>query len=85
MIAIWDTVLCSLVEADRRLRGAYCLYHQGDEMMMEAVCTSETSVCVNETTQHCIPEGYHLHTRRRENLKSHDLLTLFMLLLRPAF
>jgi hypothetical protein len=34
MIAIWDTVPCRL------FRGAYCLYHQGDEMMMEAVCTS---------------------------------------------
>jgi hypothetical protein len=32
--------------------------------------TSETSVYSNETTWRCIPEGYNLYTRRRENLKS---------------
>jgi hypothetical protein len=39
--------------------------------MMEAVCTSETSVYFNDTTRRCIPECCHLHTRRCENLKSH--------------
>jgi len=39
--------------------------------MMEAVRTSETSVYYNETTRRYIPEGSNLHTRRRENLKSH--------------
>jgi len=38
---------------------------------MEAVRSSETSVCSNETTRRYIPEGSHLHTRRRDNLKSH--------------
>jgi hypothetical protein len=38
--------------------------------MMEAVHTSETSVYFNETTRRYIPEGFRLHTRRRENLKS---------------
>jgi hypothetical protein len=38
--------------------------------MMEAVSTSETSVNFYETTRRSIPDGYHLHTRRRENLKS---------------
>jgi len=33
--------------------------------------TSETSVCFNVTTRHYIPEDFKLHTRRRENLKSH--------------
>jgi hypothetical protein len=28
--------------------------------MMEAVCTPETIGYFNETTQRCIPEGYHL-------------------------
>jgi hypothetical protein len=37
-------------------------------LLMEAVRMSETSVCY-ETTRRNIPEGYHLHTRRRENLK----------------
>jgi hypothetical protein len=31
-------------------------------LMMEAVCTSETSVYYNETTRRSIPEGYHLHS-----------------------
>jgi hypothetical protein len=33
-------------------------------MMMDAASTFSVSVC-------CIPEGGHLHTRHRENLKSH--------------
>jgi hypothetical protein len=37
---------CILFEVDRRLRGAYCIIRA----MMEAVRTSETSVCFNETT-----------------------------------
>jgi hypothetical protein len=40
-------------------------------LMMQAVCTSETSVCYNETTWRNIPEGSKLHTRHFENLKSH--------------
>jgi hypothetical protein len=55
MTVFWDTALCSLVDVDRRFRGAYCLIRA---MMMEAVCISETSVYFNETTQHCIPEGW---------------------------
>jgi hypothetical protein len=34
---------------------------------------SETSVYFNDTTQRYIPEGYYLHTRRRESLKSHNV------------
>jgi hypothetical protein len=40
--------------------------------MMEAVSTSETSVNIYQTTRRIIPEDKHLHTRRRENLKSHQ-------------
>jgi hypothetical protein len=43
----------------------------GDALTMEAVCTSETSVYFYKTTQHYITEGWHLHTRCHENLKSH--------------
>jgi hypothetical protein len=39
--------------------------------MMEAVCTSETSVNYNVITRCHIPEGSKLHTRHLENLKSH--------------
>jgi hypothetical protein len=38
---------------------------------MEAASTSETSVNFYHTTQRNIPEDSHLHTRRRQNLKSH--------------
>jgi len=41
--------------------------------MMEAVSTSETSVNFNVTTRRYIPEDSKLHTRRRENLKSHKM------------
>jgi hypothetical protein len=46
--------------------------------MMEAVCASETSVNIYLTTHQYILEDYKLHTRRRENLKSHiDLKLLY--------
>jgi hypothetical protein len=40
-------------------------------LMMEAVSASETSVNFYQTTRRNNPEDSHLHTRRRENLKSH--------------
>jgi hypothetical protein len=40
-------------------------------LMMEAVSTSETSVNFYQATRRNIEEDIHLHTRRRENLKSH--------------
>jgi hypothetical protein len=40
-------------------------------LMMEAIRTSETLVSINSTTRQYIPEDSKLHTRRRENLKSH--------------
>jgi hypothetical protein len=38
---------------------------------MEAASTCETSVHLFQTTRRNNPEDGHLHTRRRENLKSH--------------
>jgi hypothetical protein len=40
--------------------------------MMEAVRTSETSVNIYLTTQQYIIKDCKLHSRRRENLKSHN-------------
>jgi hypothetical protein len=40
-------------------------------MMMEAVCTSETSVDNYFTRQYIPEDNSEHHTRRRENLKSH--------------
>jgi hypothetical protein len=39
--------------------------------MIEAANTFETSVNLYQTTWRNNPEDSHLHTRRRENLKSH--------------
>jgi hypothetical protein len=41
--------------------------------MTEAARASETSVDIYLTTRQYIPEDSELHTRRRENLKSHEL------------
>jgi hypothetical protein len=40
--------------------------------MMEAVSTSEISDSFYETKRHCIPGESHVHTWRRENLKSNS-------------
>jgi hypothetical protein len=40
-------------------------------LMMKAARTSETSVDIQLRTRQNIPEDSELHTRRRENLKSH--------------
>jgi hypothetical protein len=37
--------------------------------MMEAVCTFEMLVFFNKTTLSYVPQGYHLHALRCENLK----------------
>jgi hypothetical protein len=46
--------------------------------MMEAVRTSEMSVYFNVTSRLYIPEFCKLHTRRRENLKSHLVKLIVM-------
>jgi hypothetical protein len=56
--AFWDIELHSLIEVDRRFRGAYCSHFEGGEsLMMEAVSTSETSVFFYETLRRYIPEA----------------------------
>jgi hypothetical protein len=41
-------------------------------LMMEAARISETSVDIQLRTWQYIPQDSELHTRRRENLKSHN-------------
>jgi hypothetical protein len=43
-------------------------------LMMEAGSTSETRVNFYRTTRRNNPEDSHLHTRRRENLKSGKIM-----------
>jgi hypothetical protein len=45
-------------------------------LMMEAASMSETSVNFYQTARPNNPEDSHLHTRRRENLKSHLRLNI---------
>jgi hypothetical protein len=52
-------------------------------LMMEAANTSETSVNFYQTTRHNNPEESHLHTRCRENIKSHKDYLLSWKLLQP--
>jgi hypothetical protein len=52
----------------------FCVVEQcslKNALMMEAASTSETSVNLYQTTRCNNPADSHLHTRRRENLKSH--------------
>jgi hypothetical protein len=48
--------------------------------MMEAACTSETSVDICLTTWQYIPEDSELHTRHHENLKFHKLKIILLIM-----
>jgi hypothetical protein len=64
MTIFWDVAPCSLVEVYRYLRGLIAL-------IIKALSASETTANLYQTTRLNIPEDSHLHTRRRENLRSH--------------
>jgi hypothetical protein len=64
MAVFWVVAPCILVEVYRRFSLLIAL-------MTEAESTSETSVNFYQTTRRYNPEDSHLHTRRRENLKSY--------------
>jgi hypothetical protein len=75
-IVFWDLLPCKII-IDRRFRGTCCLHHQGwatASLMMKAARTSETSVDNYFTRQYIPEDNSELHTRRRENLKSHKWL-----------
>jgi hypothetical protein len=55
MTVFQDVVPFSLVQINRRFRVAYCTRHQRDDLMMEAVSTSDIS-SLFQTTWHNIPE-----------------------------
>jgi hypothetical protein len=68
-----DMAPCTYTQVDRRFRSAYCL-----NQTMEAVSASDTSVNFYETKRRHIPEGCHIHARRRENLKSHSFVPILV-------
>jgi hypothetical protein len=60
MTGLWDVVPCSLIEVDRRFRGAISIMRAMNiliALMMKAVYTSETSVYLYETTRRYTSEG----------------------------
>jgi hypothetical protein len=67
IIAFLDVSLFSLVEVYRRFRGACYLHHCPDG---RGARISETSAYYNETTRLYMSEGYHVHSLRRQNIKS---------------
>jgi hypothetical protein len=64
---------------ERRLMSSACWVHPPFQLLnqwwitliMEAVSSSETSFNIYQTARCYVPEDNHLHTCRRENLKSH--------------
>jgi hypothetical protein len=77
MTVMWDITLCSVVELDQHLRGAYCLQHQGKD----GGSTHFWNISLlNETTWCHVPKDCHLYTCCCENLKSHSLAYYFTLL-----
>jgi hypothetical protein len=65
----WDVVPCSHVEDDGRFRGAYWALIS---LIMEAVCTSETSVTFSVSMRRYIPEDSKLHTSNSVTAKASD-------------
>jgi hypothetical protein len=60
MAVLWVVTPCSLVEVYQRFGGPCCLHHQGDDIMMEAARTSETSVNFCQATRSYNTEDSHL-------------------------
>jgi hypothetical protein len=55
MTVFSDVALCSLLDAYRRFRGAFCLHHV--EVKMEAASTSKTSANLYQCSRRNTPEG----------------------------
>jgi hypothetical protein len=73
MTAFWDMAPCSLTEVDWCFTRVYCLSDY------EVSNTIKTMVYFLETTYCHIPEGCHLHSCCRENMKYHKSAPLWML------
>jgi hypothetical protein len=71
MAVRWAVAPRGLVEVYKRLRGASAsIIGAIIALMMETVITSEMSINFYQITRRNSPADSHLHTRRRENLKS---------------
>jgi hypothetical protein len=61
MAVFWDAAPHSLVDTDRRFRGAVSIIR----MFTLTMCSSETSVNIYKTTRCYMPEDSHLLTPKR--------------------
>jgi uncharacterized membrane protein YkgB len=77
MAVFWVFVPCSLVKFTDVSEVLPVSIIRAISLMMAAVSTSETSANIYQTTRHKNPEDSHLHTRRRENLKSQLKILLY--------
>jgi hypothetical protein len=68
MAVFLDVASCNLLDTGPYFIGAFCLI----ALMIEAVSSSENPVNIYKITRCSIPEERHLHTRRCEDLKSHQ-------------
>jgi hypothetical protein len=71
MAVILVVAPCSQVEVYGRFRDAFCLHNHLITLMMQAASISETSVNFYQTALCDNTENSHLHTRCRENFRSH--------------
>jgi hypothetical protein len=62
LAVFWDVAPCRLTDVSDVLAASF----------IRPLCTSETLVNIYQTSQRNIPDDSHLHTRRRENLISHQ-------------
>jgi hypothetical protein len=60
MSVFWGIAPCGLRDIGHRLRGPYCLHHQGNDLIMEAVSSSEPLVIIYRTKWCNKPEDRHL-------------------------
>jgi hypothetical protein len=78
LAVFWFVAPRSPVEVCRPFRGAFSLLAMA--VMMEAATSSETAVNFYQTTRCQNPEDSHLPTRHNENLGSHYIYVLYLLL-----
>jgi hypothetical protein len=68
MTALWDIAPYSLVEVDRRFRGAYCLHNEGDHRpVMEFLCKK-----INSSLQRDDPSD-HINGAQHEDVYFYDV------------